>query len=104
MILLALLSALAAATVVFALALGVAAWRQRPTWPSLEATLLGAVVNFFDTLGIGCFAPTTAYLKFRRLVPGELIPATMMAGMALPAAAEGFIFIHRGNVDPLLIG
>jgi uncharacterized membrane protein YfcA len=103
MILAGLLAALAAATVVFALALGVTAWRRRPAWPSLEATLLGAVVNFFDTLGIGCFAPTTAYLKFRRLVPDELIPATMMAGMALPAAAEGFIFINGVKVDPLLM-
>jgi len=103
MILTLLLSALGLATAIFALALGVAAWRARPTWPSPEATALGAVVNFFDTLGIGCFAPTTAYLKFRRLVPDELIPATMMAGMALPAAAEGFIFINGVKVDPLLM-
>jgi uncharacterized membrane protein YfcA len=103
MILTLLLSALGLATAIFTLALGVAAWRGRPTWPSPEATALGAVVNFFDTLGIGCFAPTTAYLKFRRLVPDELIPATMMAGMALPAAAEGFIFINGVKVDPLLM-
>lgn len=103
MILTLLLSALGLATAIFAVALGVAAWRQRPTWPSPEATLLGAAVNFFDTLGIGCFAPTTAYLKFRRLVPDELIPATMMAGMALPAAAEGFIFITGVKVDPLMM-
>ncbi len=103
MILTLLLSALGLATAIFTLALGVAAWRGRPTWPSPEATVLGAVVNFFDTLGIGCFAPTTAYLKFRRMVPDELIPATMMAGMALPAAAEGFIFINGVKVDPLLM-
>src|SRR5258708_39147577 len=100
MILTILLSALAAATAVFGLALAVTAWRRWPAWPSLEGFALGAVVNFFDTLGIGCFAPTTAYLKFRRLVPDELIPATMMAGMALPAAAEGFIFIHCVKADP----
>lgn len=103
MILIILLSSLGVATGVFSLALGLAAWRRRAMAPTLEATLLGAAVNFFDTLGIGCFAPTTAYLKFRRLVPDELIPATMMAGFALPAAAEGFIFINGVKVDPVLM-
>lgn len=35
------------------------------TTPKLEAIGLGAVVSFFDTLGIGCFAPTPAWFKFR---------------------------------------
>src|SRR6266404_243323 len=48
--------------------------------PSVEAIGLGAVVNFFDTLGIGSFAPTTAWLKFRKLVPDRLIPPTMVVG------------------------
>ena len=61
---------------------------------------MGAAVNFFDTLGIGSFAPTTAYLKFRRLVPDELIPATMITGFALPTAAEGLIFTTGVKVDP----
>ena len=43
--------------------------------------MLGAVVNFFDTLGIGSFAPTTAWLKFRKLVPDRLIPPTMLVGL-----------------------
>ena len=50
--------------------------------------MLGAVVNFFDTLGIGSFAPTTAWLKFRRLVPDRLIPPTMLVGLTPPAIAE----------------
>jgi hypothetical protein len=29
-------------------------------WPRVEALLLGAVTNFFGTLGTGSFAPTTA--------------------------------------------
>ena len=37
--------------------------------PSLEAVVVGVVVNFFDTLGIGSFAPTTAWLKFRNMFP-----------------------------------
>ena len=48
--------------------------------PSAEAIGVGAVVNFFDTLGIGSFAPTTAWFKFRKLVPDRLIPPTMSSG------------------------
>src|SRR5690242_7427522 len=48
--------------------------------PNLEAIGLGAVTNFFDTLGIGSFAPTTAYLKMRRMVPDSFLPATLNTG------------------------
>jgi len=103
MILILLLSALALASGIFGLAL-VAALRRRPAAPSLEGVLLSAVTSFFDALGIGCFAPTTAYFKVRRTVPDELIPATMISGYALAAATEGFVFITSVQVDPLLLG
>ena len=103
MILILLLSALALASAAFAVALGLAV-RRRPAAPSLEGVLLSAVTSFFDALGIGCFAPTTAYFRFRRLVPDELIPATMITGYALAAATEGFVFITAVRVDPLLLG
>jgi len=103
MILILLLSALAVASGVFLLAL-IAALRRRPAAPSPEGVLLSAVTSFFDALGIGCFAPTTAYFKFRRSVPDELIPATMISGYALAAATEGFVFITSVQVDPLLLG
>jgi uncharacterized membrane protein YfcA len=103
MILILLLSALALASVVFIAALG-AQLRRHPTKPSLEGAVMSAVTSFFDALGIGCFAPTTAYLKFRRLVPDDLIPATMVSGYALAAATEGFVFITAVKVDPLLLG
>ncbi|MGE5600149.1 MAG: TSUP family transporter [Pseudomonadota bacterium] len=61
--------------------------------PTLEATILGAVVNFFDTLGIGSFAPTAAWLKFRKLVPDRLIPPTMLVGLTPPVMAESVIFL-----------
>jgi len=103
MILILLLCALGVASAVFLAAL-VAALRRRPAAPSLEGALLSAVTSFFDALGIGCFAPTTAYFKFRRSVPDELIPATMISGYALAAATEGFVFITSVRVDPLLLG
>src|SRR4051812_27200297 len=73
--------------------------------PSVEAIALGAVVNFFDTLGIGSFATTTAWMKFRKMVPDRLIPPTMIAGLTPPAMAESTIFlILLGvKVDPVLL-
>jgi uncharacterized membrane protein YfcA len=73
--------------------------------PRIEAILLGAVVSFFDTLGIGSFAPTTAWMKFRKLVPDRLIPPTMLVGLTPPAMTESVIFlILLGvKVDPVLL-
>lgn len=88
----------------FAFALIRAAIAQR-TVPNLEALILGAVVNFFDALGIGSFATTTAWMKFRRMVPDRLIPPTMLAGLTPPAMAESVIFIILLGVlvDPILL-
>jgi uncharacterized membrane protein YfcA len=71
--------------------------------PNREAIGLGAVTNFFDTLGIGSFAPTTAYLKLRGLVPDSFIPATLNVGHCLPTLAQALIFINLVRVDPVLL-
>ncbi len=73
--------------------------------PSGEAAVLGAITNFFDTLGIGSFAPTMAWLKFRRLVPDRLIPCTMLVGHTPPAMLQGFIFLILLGVmvEPVLL-
>src|SRR3954468_14373731 len=77
----------------------------RKAWPNLEAVGLGAVVNFFDTLGIGSFATTTAWLRFRKLVPDRLIPPTLIAGLTPPAMTESIIFLILLGVmvDPTLL-
>ncbi|KAB7644989.1 TSUP family transporter [Polymorphobacter fuscus] len=68
-----------------------------------EGVALGAVTNFFDTLGIGSFAPTTAWLKLRKLVPDSFIPGVMISGYALPTLAQGLIYITLVEVDPVLL-
>src|SRR5258705_13068280 len=73
--LIALLVPIGLATLVFTIVLVRAAIAGR-AWPTFETLGLGAVVNFFDTLGIGSFAPTTACPKFRKLVPDRPIPPT----------------------------
>lgn len=62
---------------------------------------IGFVVNFFDTLGIGSFATTTMAFRFSRLVPDELIPGTLLVGLALPVIAQALIFITVVDVDPV---
>ncbi len=61
--------------------------------PRLTAVCLGAITNFFDTLGIGSFAPTMAWMKLQRLVPDRLIPATMVAGHSLPVLMQSGVFL-----------
>ena len=62
--------------------------------------LIGFVTNFFDTLGIGSFATTTAVFRLFRLVPDELIPGTIIVGDALPVLAQALLFISVVAVDP----
>jgi uncharacterized membrane protein YfcA len=73
---------------------------RRPT--PLEL-LIGFVTDFFDTLGIGSFAPTTAIYKLRRIVPDELIPGTLNVGHTPAAIAEALIFVTAILVDPVLL-
>ena len=61
--------------------------------PKGEALALGAVTNFFDTLGIGSFAPTLAWFRFRKMVPVRLMPLTMFIGYTIPAILQGVIFL-----------
>jgi uncharacterized membrane protein YfcA len=60
---------------------------------------IGFVTNFFDTLGIGSFAPTTAVFRLFRLVPDELIPGTLIVGHALPVLLQAVLFIGVVSVD-----
>lgn len=71
--------------------------------PKPEAIALGAVTNFFDTLGIGSFAPTTAYMKLRRMAPDAYFPAILNAGHALPTVTQALVFITLVEVDPMLL-
>lgn len=102
--LIAVLVPLSLAALVYAFVLVRAALAKRAL-PTPEALALGAITNFFDTLGIGSFAPTMAWLKFRRLVPDRLIPCTMLVGHTPPALAQGVIFLILLGVfvDPVLL-
>lgn len=71
--------------------------------PKLSGIAIGAVANFFDALGIGSFAPTTAWLRFRKLVPDSFLPAVLNAGHCLPTVVQGLVFMKLIQVDPVLL-
>jgi uncharacterized membrane protein YfcA len=102
--LIALLVPIILATLTFTVILLKAAIARRAT-PTVETIGLGAVVSFFDTLGVGCFAPSTAWFKFRKLVPDRLIPPTMVVGLTITAVVESIIFLLKlgVKVDPVLL-
>lgn len=60
---------------------------------------LGFVINFFDTLGIGSFAPTTAMYRLLKLVPDERIPGTLNVGHTIPTFLQAFFFISVVEVE-----
>ena len=76
---------------------------RAPGVPTVFELFIGMVINFFDTLGIGSFAPTTSVFKFWRMVPDEKIPGTLNIGHALPTLLEAFLFIAIVKVDTLTL-
>jgi uncharacterized membrane protein YfcA len=65
--------------------------------------LLGFITNFFDTLGIGSFAPTTAAFRARGMVSDELIPGTLNVGHTPPTIVQAVIYITVIAVDRLTL-
>jgi uncharacterized membrane protein YfcA len=94
---------LAVVTIVIITAIVRALPRHRAGWPKPLETAIGFVTNFFDTLGIGSFAPTTSMFKLWRLVPDERIPGTLNVGHTLPTIVEAAIYITIISVVPLTL-
>jgi uncharacterized membrane protein YfcA len=67
--------------------------------PTPIGLLIGFVTNFFDTLGIGSFAPTTAAFHHLRMVDDRVIPGTLNVGHTLPTIIQAFIYIAIIQVD-----
>ena len=99
-----LFAALGLVTVVF-----VAAWiraarkERRSGRPGPLGLAIGFVTNFFDTLGIGSFAPTTSIFKLKGLVPDERIPGTLNVGHALPTVVQALFSMAVIPVDVLTL-
>ncbi|GAC1693626.1 MAG: sulfite exporter TauE/SafE family protein [Steroidobacteraceae bacterium] len=74
--------------------------RERPTPGDIA---IGFVTDFFDTLGIGSYAPTTALYKFRGRPADELIPGTLNIGHNGAAFLETLLFVTAVTVEPVLL-
>lgn len=74
---------------------------SRKPWSGLFIT--GFITNFFDTLGIGSFAPQTAIFKFFKLVDDRLIPGTMNVGNTIATVTQAFIFMTAVKVEPITL-
>jgi uncharacterized membrane protein YfcA len=72
-------------------------------WPDFSRVALGFVTNFFDTLGIGSFASTTAFLKLRRMTADENIPGILNVGHTLPVVIQALIFVSAVSVGSLTL-
>src|SRR5438105_5079871 len=71
--------------------------------PTVGDVVIGFVTDFFDSLGIGSFAPTTALFKLRGRPADELIPGTLNVGHNASAFVETAFFVTSVAVDPLLL-
>jgi uncharacterized membrane protein YfcA len=71
----------------------------RAALPSAYEVIVGLVTDFFDTLGIGSFATTTALFRLRRVVPDRLIPGTLNVGHTIPTIAQAFIYVAIVRID-----
>ncbi|HET9685166.1 MAG TPA: sulfite exporter TauE/SafE family protein [Gemmatimonadaceae bacterium] len=73
---------------------------REATNPTAGTLATGFVANFFDTLGIGSFATTTAIFRHWKMVRDERMPGTLNVGNTLPTIAQAFIYTHLVPVDP----
>jgi len=73
---------------------------ESPLWIS---GVIGLVTNFFDTLGIGSFAPTTALFKATKVVDDSVIPGTLNVAHTLPVVFMAFWYIRGVDVDFLTL-
>ncbi len=96
-----LLAALAAVAALF-----VGGWtamivrsKQKAHFPKLLEIGIGAFTNFFDTLGIGSYATTTALFRMFRTVDDRVIPGTLNVGHTLPTVVQTFIYTSIIPVD-----
>ncbi|MEG0855627.1 MAG: sulfite exporter TauE/SafE family protein [Terrisporobacter sp.] len=65
---------------------------------------VGFITNFFDTLGIGSFAPTVAFNKFMKLgVRDKELPGFLNVGDTLPVMCEAVIFTTVIAVEPVTL-
>jgi uncharacterized membrane protein YfcA len=70
---------------------------------SIKTLAIGFLVNFFDVLGIGSFAPQIALLKFTKQTEDRKLPGTINVSNTIPVLVEAILFIKIIKVDSLTL-
>lgn len=66
-----------------------------------KGIVIGFITDFFDTIGIGSFAPTIVFLKaFKAVDDDKKILGILNVGHTIPVIFEAIIFIAAVKVDP----
>ena len=65
--------------------------------------IIGAVTNFFDTVGIGSFAPTTFLFKVTKTVDIGVVPGTLNVAHTIPVVFMSFLYISYVEIDALTL-
>ncbi|MDK2562806.1 sulfite exporter TauE/SafE family protein [Romboutsia sedimentorum] len=69
-----------------------------------KAFATGFATDFFDTLGIGSFAPTVAMMNILKMnVSDRLIPGTLNVCHTIPVVVEALIFTTVIKVEPITL-
>ena len=63
----------------------------------------GIIANFFDTLGIGSFAPTSTMFKVAKSCDDILVPGTLNVGDTVPVCVEAAAFFGLVDMDILTL-
>ena len=62
--------------------------------------IIGFITNFFDTLGIGSYAPTTMFLKLTHSLKNDkLLPGTLTVACSIPVLVEAFLYTGTVKVE-----
>jgi uncharacterized membrane protein YfcA len=69
------------------------------SFKALGISIISFIANFFDTLGIGSFATTTAMVRQFKLIPDEHIPGSLNVGYVIPTVVQAYIYTQLVPVD-----
>jgi uncharacterized membrane protein YfcA len=82
-------------------------WKKRNEFKVkrfVPAFFMSIVANFFDALGIGSFATTTAMFSFAKYIKNDQkLPGTLNIGHNIPVFVEALLFIAVVKVDPVTL-
>ena len=78
-------------------------WKRGLQPRNFATCIIGFFANFFDTLGIGSFAPSSAGFKLTKSVDDILVPGTLNVGDTVPVCVEAFLFFGFVEMDILTL-